>query len=125
MSKSTRTPDPTDDQGEIVEEQLGGGSASPGTKATTRRNLLQIGAGLAAVTGLPRGLGTPAIAQSTINVPKAPNIVVLMTDQERHHRHWPEGWAEKNLPSYSASSAMASTSTRLYGGMPMLAIAWR
>jgi choline-sulfatase len=24
---------------------------------------------------------------------------VLMTDQERHHRHWPEGWAEKNLPS--------------------------
>ena len=50
MSKSTRTPEPTDDQGEIVEEQLGGGSASPGTKATTRRKLLQIGAGLAAVT---------------------------------------------------------------------------
>ena len=22
-----------------------------------------------------------------------------MTDQERHHRHWPDGWAEKNLPS--------------------------
>ena len=99
MSKSTRTPEPTDNQGEIVEEQLGGGSASPGTKATTRRKLLQIGAGLAAVTGLPRGLGTPAIAQSTMNVPKAPNIVVLMTDQERHHRHWPDGWAEKNLPS--------------------------
>lgn len=34
-----------------------------------------------------------------MNVPKAPNIVVLMTDQERHHRHWPDGWAEKNLPS--------------------------
>src|SRR5262252_8114698 len=21
-----------------------------------------------------------------------------MTDQERHHVHWPKGWAEKNLP---------------------------
>ncbi len=32
-------------------------------------------------------------------MPKAPNIVVLMTDQERHHTHWPAGWTEKNLPS--------------------------
>jgi choline-sulfatase len=32
-------------------------------------------------------------------MPKAPNIIVLMTDQERHHMHWPAGWAVKNLPS--------------------------
>jgi arylsulfatase A-like enzyme len=32
---------------------------------------------------------------------KAPHIVVLMTDQERHHMHWPKGWAETNLPSLS------------------------
>ncbi len=30
---------------------------------------------------------------------KTPNIVVLMTDQERQHVHWPEGWAEQHLPS--------------------------
>jgi len=33
------------------------------------------------------------------NLPRQPNIVVLMTDQERHHMHWPPGWAEKNLPA--------------------------
>jgi choline-sulfatase len=32
-------------------------------------------------------------------LPKRPNIIVIMTDQERHHMHWPQGWAEKNLPS--------------------------
>src|SRR3954467_15787027 len=58
-----------------------------------------MGAGLAAATGLSRGLVAPAVARDPITVPKAPNIIVLMTDQERHHVHWPQGWAEKNLPS--------------------------
>lgn len=31
-------------------------------------------------------------------MPNQPNIIVLTTDQERHHMHWPPGWAEKNLP---------------------------
>lgn len=26
-----------------------------------------------------------------------PNIIVILTDQERYPVHWPEGWAEKNL----------------------------
>lgn len=30
---------------------------------------------------------------------KKPNIIVIMTDQERYAMHWPEGWAEKNLVS--------------------------
>jgi arylsulfatase A-like enzyme len=30
---------------------------------------------------------------------KKPNIVVILTDQERYPAHWPSGWAEKNLPS--------------------------
>jgi hypothetical protein len=51
------------------------------------------------VTGLSRDLVAPAVAREPIKVPKAPNIIVLMTDQERHHRHWPVGWTEKNLPS--------------------------
>src|SRR5512147_949517 len=33
------------------------------------------------------------------HIPKAPNILVIMTDQERHHMHSPAGWAEKNLPA--------------------------
>src|SRR5260370_38201186 len=69
------------------------------TASTTRRELLKVGAGLAAsFSGVTAALTTPAIAQAPINLPKAPNIIVLMTDQERHHMHWPPRWAEKNLP---------------------------
>ena len=99
MSKSARDSMPGEGQREIADGQTDCGGASSDTRSTTRRRLLQIGAGIAAVTGLPRGVGSPAIAQNTVNLPKAPNIVVLMTDQERHHMHWPDGWVEKNLPS--------------------------
>ena len=30
---------------------------------------------------------------------KKPNIVIIITDEQRHFMHWPAGWAEKNLPS--------------------------
>ena len=30
---------------------------------------------------------------------KKPNILIIMTDQEREVMHWPEGWAEANLPA--------------------------
>ena len=99
MSKSVSSRRSTNDQGEIGGGQSGGDSASPETKSTTRRNLLQMGAGFAAASGFSHDLVAPAIARDAINVPKAPNIIVLMTDQERHHRHWPDGWTEKNLPS--------------------------
>ena len=75
--------------------------AQPGSaaEATTRRDLLKAGAGLAvAIAGVASGFPAPAIAAGTIDLPRAPNIIVLMTDQERHHMHWPAGWAEKNLP---------------------------
>ena len=29
-----------------------------------------------------------------------PNIVLVLTDQERSHRHWPLGWAESNLTTH-------------------------
>src|SRR5579872_7386334 len=99
MSKSECMDESTDGQGEIADGHTDGDSASPETQSTTRRNLLRIGAGLRAVIGLSRRLITPAVAQNPVNLPKAPNIIVLMTDQERHHMHWPDGWAEKNLPS--------------------------
>jgi hypothetical protein len=81
MSKSVRTSASSDSRDGFVEGRTGSDSASPNAKSPTRRNLLQIGAGLAAATGLPRGLGAPALAQNTLNVPKTPNIVVLMTDR--------------------------------------------
>ena len=34
-------------------------------------------------------------------LPKKPNIVLIITDQEREVMHWPDGWAEANLPARS------------------------
>jgi choline-sulfatase len=33
------------------------------------------------------------------DLPRKPNILLIVTDQEREVMHWPEGWAEANLPS--------------------------
>lgn len=38
-------------------------------------------------------------AKSAKEIKKKPNIVVIMTDQERYPAHWPKGWVEKNLPA--------------------------
>jgi choline-sulfatase len=35
------------------------------------------------------------------DLPKKPNIVLIITDQEREVMHWPEGWAEANLSARS------------------------
>ncbi len=100
-------------KGERVTEPGPGTNPAKGlgpVNSITRRRLLQIGAGtgLAAVlagsagraagSGETHDVATPAGRQRAAVVPKAPNIIVLMTDQERHHIHWPAGWAEKNLP---------------------------
>ena len=77
-----------------------GQAASP-LGGLSRRRVLQLGAvaGIAAALApLPRLADSRAFASAEANVPQAPNIIVLMTDQERHHMHWPAGWAEKNLP---------------------------
>lgn len=31
---------------------------------------------------------------------RRPNIVLIITDQERSHKHWPPGWAEANLTTH-------------------------
>ncbi len=79
-----------------------------GTESLTRRDALRAGgAGLAAAyagaAGAPAAAapGTVAVTQGrqTGSLRKAPNIIVLMTDQERHVMHWPPGWADQHLPS--------------------------
>ena len=80
-------------------------------KAISRRTLLKLGAGMSAAlaAGSAGVAGASAddstqiashpVAGRSIRPPRRPNIIVIMTDQERHHMHRPQGWAEKNLPS--------------------------
>lgn len=73
----------------------------PLSTSISRRRLLQlgVGAGLAAVFTRSRHATAGLTSSQASRFPKRPNIIVLMTDQERHHVHWPPGWAEKNLPA--------------------------
>jgi choline-sulfatase len=88
--------------------------ASRRPNSTTRRRLLQMGAGLAAMSGVRTSLAAPAVAGAPMNLPRAPNIIVLMTDQERHHMHWPQGWTAKNLPSLQRLKAHGLYFQRAY-----------
>ena len=36
---------------------------------------------------------------SFADLSRKPNILIIITDQEREVMHWPEGWAEANLPA--------------------------
>jgi arylsulfatase A-like enzyme len=33
------------------------------------------------------------------DIARKPNVLIIITDQEREVMHWPEGWAEANLPA--------------------------
>ncbi|MEZ4714934.1 MAG: sulfatase-like hydrolase/transferase [Caldilineaceae bacterium] len=40
------------------------------------------------------------------------NIILIITDQERYPRHWPDGWVEENLPGHVRLAANGMTFTR-------------
>lgn len=60
------------------------------------------GAGALVVAGLAASAATTsraAPAGASPVLPDRPNIVLVVTDQERPSMHWPPGWAEQNLPN--------------------------
>ncbi|RME63317.1 MAG: twin-arginine translocation signal domain-containing protein [Caldilineae bacterium] len=65
---------------------------------TSRRRFLQgVGAAALGLALAPRG--GPGPAASAAELPERPNILILITDQERYPMHWPAGWAGANLPN--------------------------
>lgn len=80
----------------------------------TRRGFLQAAGGFA---GLAASRGAANAKRSTKAPPKLlsrPNIVVIMTDQERYHTHWPSGWVESNLEAYNRLRRHGLTFHRAY-----------
>ncbi|WP_069145840.1 sulfatase-like hydrolase/transferase [Rhodococcus erythropolis] len=56
---------------------------------------------LAGVADVATGAASaaPAKASPADRFPHKPNIVVIITDQERRPMYWPQGWADQNLPN--------------------------
>ena len=76
--------------------------AQDATGATLSRRQFMQGASalLAAGAALPaarrRAVAHP---RSVGDLPQQPNILILITDQERAPQHWPAGWGDTNLPN--------------------------
>ncbi len=58
-------------------------------------------------------LSSKADAQ-TPGFPERPNILILLTDQQRFPRHWPKGWSAANLPHWNRMTQNGITFTRAY-----------
>lgn len=82
-------------------------ASAPATSATlTRRDFLGV-AGVA-LMGASLALTNPPSTQAqagrggTIPTPgKQPNLILIITDQERYPQHWPADWAANNLPAHN------------------------
>ena len=71
------------------------------TTGLSRRQFVQrvaggaVAAGAAITTSATSGAGNSVARGGG----KRPNIVLIITDQERYPQYWPPGWAEENLPN--------------------------
>ena len=97
----------------------------PSDGGLSRRRFMQGAAALAAAAALP---SLPGVAGASTAIDQAderdreaqaaaskrPNIVLLITDQERFPQHWPDGWADRNLPNRRRFAQHALTFTRAF-----------
>lgn len=67
-------------------------------RRTFMKTGLMLGGSLTASSMLGQGLGWSAVRDASPAL-KRPNILLIITDQQRNARHWPNGWVERNLPS--------------------------
>jgi choline-sulfatase len=80
----------------------------------TRRTFLQAAGGLAGALYAERSVRADPPSKGSKGLPTQPNIIVLMTDQERYHMHWPAGWVEANLPAFVRLQRRGLTFHRAY-----------
>ena len=82
-------------------------SASESTGIDRRDFLKTVGAAVLAAGALPNAAAAAASTHPTVRpqrrtagaLPAQPNILILITDQERHPQYWPADWAATNLPN--------------------------
>ena len=80
----------------------------------SRRDFGKQALALAAGIGLSH-LALPTPSQAAENgLPSQPNLLFIITDQQRFPRHWPTGWADQHLPAWKRLRKNGITFTRFY-----------
>jgi choline-sulfatase len=84
--------------------------------AISRRQFVHLATGgaLAAGTGLSPSLALGGGHGDPRGRSNRPNIILMMTDQERYPQYWPPGWAERNLPNRQRLADNGLTFTRAF-----------
>jgi arylsulfatase A-like enzyme len=85
-------------------------SSGPGV---SRRQFLGGAAALAVGLAIP-GAADARETQGPGAPSRRPNLVILITDQERYPQHWPEGWAGEHLPNRRRLSRHGLTFRRAF-----------
>jgi choline-sulfatase len=80
----------------------------------TRRSFLQAAGGIAGTLYAEQAARADRPLKYPLGLPQRPNIIVLMTDQERYHMHWPADWAQSNLPVFARLQRNGLTFHRAY-----------
>lgn len=97
-----------DDDDDIHEGDTKGDDKAVPPAGVSRRQFMQKSAtgafGALAATAALSSDGLTSSAHAAKNKgpklnKKRPNILIIMTDQERNPQYWPEGWADANLPN--------------------------
>lgn len=106
-----------------MSEKSSGGGGSSDARASRRDFLKKSGAALAAgvaLPSLPAASGAENREESsgeervTDHSWHRPNLLILITDQERFPQHWPDGWADAHLPNRKRLSDRGLTFTRAF-----------
>jgi choline-sulfatase len=69
---------------------------------------------LLVLTGCSKSNQQNGASNAAAQMPAKPNIIVILTDQERYPIHWPQGWVMKNLPSTARLQQHGLTFNRAY-----------
>ena len=80
------------------------------TEWTRRRFVGTVTGALAGAAGNP-----PAVAVNAERwrkFPSQPDFVIILTDQERHHMHWPRGLRDRLMPSWARLARTGLTFNR-------------
>ena len=82
----------------------------------SRRHFMQLatGSAIAAGAGLSPSLALGDGNSGGHGPSNRPNIVLIMTDQERYPQYWPHGWADTNLPNRKRLADHGLTFTRAF-----------